>query len=133
MTWAALLLADPSPCLRLLVLRELLGRPEGDDEVRELIELRAKDPMVADLVASQQPDGAWERWMSSRAWGRCGRLLWRFRGWAIWDLVLTIRRSNVGPNVYSLISSLTAPGPCPRYGLAPWMGTWQKSRVKAIR
>jgi hypothetical protein len=36
MTWAALLLADPSPCLRQLVLRELLYRPEGDPEVSEL-------------------------------------------------------------------------------------------------
>ena len=31
--WAPLLLADPSPSLRLLVLRELLNRPESDPEV----------------------------------------------------------------------------------------------------
>jgi hypothetical protein len=61
MTWAALLLADPSPCLRLLVLRELLGRPENDDEARELLGLREQDPLVADLVALQQPNGAWKR------------------------------------------------------------------------
>ena len=36
MTWAALLLADPSPCLRRLVLRDLLGRQADDPEVREL-------------------------------------------------------------------------------------------------
>ena len=34
MTWAALLLADPSPSLRLLVLRALLKRPETDDGSR---------------------------------------------------------------------------------------------------
>ena len=36
MTWAALLLADPSPCLRRLVLVELLGRAPDDPEVQEL-------------------------------------------------------------------------------------------------
>ena len=51
MTWAALLLADSSPCLRTLVLRELLGRSEGDGEVGELLGLRDQDPLVADLVA----------------------------------------------------------------------------------
>ena len=61
MTWAALLLADPSPCLRLLVLRELLGRSIDDEEVRELAGLREQDPLVADLLALQQPDGAWVR------------------------------------------------------------------------
>jgi hypothetical protein len=61
MTWAALLLADPSPCLRMLVLRELLGRPEGDDEVRELVELREQDPLATELVTLQQPNGAWEQ------------------------------------------------------------------------
>ena len=30
MTWAPLLLADPSPCLRWLVLTQLLARPEDD-------------------------------------------------------------------------------------------------------
>jgi hypothetical protein len=61
MNTIALLLADPSPCLRLLVLRELLGRSEGDDEVRELGDLSLQDPLVADLLALQQPDGSWER------------------------------------------------------------------------
>ena len=36
MTWAPLLLADPSPSLRLLVLRDLLDRPDFDNELREL-------------------------------------------------------------------------------------------------
>lgn len=61
MTWAALLLADPSVCLRMLVLRELLGRPDDDEEVRELAGLREQDPLVADLLALQQPDGSWEQ------------------------------------------------------------------------
>ncbi len=33
MTWVPLLLTDPSPNLRILVLRELLNRPEEDEEV----------------------------------------------------------------------------------------------------
>jgi hypothetical protein len=61
MTWAALLLADPSPCLRLLVLCDLLERSIDDKEVRELAGLREQDPLVADLLALQQPDGSWER------------------------------------------------------------------------
>ena len=59
MTWAPLLLADPSPCLRLLVLRELLGRPEDDPEVRELAGLRDTDPIVAELLTLQESDGSW--------------------------------------------------------------------------
>lgn len=57
MTWIPLLLADPSPCLRLLVLRHLLGRPEDDPEVRELAGLRESDPLAADLLARQAPVG----------------------------------------------------------------------------
>ena len=59
MTWAALLLADPSPCLRWLVLRDLLRRPEHDPEMCELTPLREGDPLVADLVARQAEDGSW--------------------------------------------------------------------------
>jgi hypothetical protein len=54
-----LLLADPSPCLRLMVLRELLEREEDDSEVRELCSLREHDPLVADLVQTQLSDGSW--------------------------------------------------------------------------
>ena len=61
MTWLPLLLADPSPCLRWLVLHELLGRPEDDPEVRELADLREADPLVAPLLAAQEADGAWRR------------------------------------------------------------------------
>ena len=59
MTWAPLLLADPSPNLRLLVLRELLQRPAGDDEVRELASLREGEPLVQDLLTLQDADGSW--------------------------------------------------------------------------
>ncbi len=59
MTWIALLLADPSPCLRTLVLHDLLRRPDDDPEVRELAGPREADPIVADLLALQQADGAW--------------------------------------------------------------------------
>jgi hypothetical protein len=58
-TWAALILADPSPCLRWLVLTELLHRPAGDAEVRELTRLRHTDAHVAELRQLQRDDGAW--------------------------------------------------------------------------
>ena len=66
MTWTALLLADPSPCLRLLVLRELLNRPADDAEVRELITLREGAPVVNDLLQLQESDGFWRH--GDRAW-----------------------------------------------------------------
>jgi hypothetical protein len=56
---APLLLADPSPALRWLVLREMFGRPDDDPEVRELAELREADPLVTDLLALQAADGSW--------------------------------------------------------------------------
>ena len=59
MTWIPLLLTDPSPNLRLLVLRELLKRPDNDNEVQELLSLREKDPIVEFLIKSQFPDGSW--------------------------------------------------------------------------
>jgi len=58
-TWGALLLADPSPCLRWLVLTELLHRPEDDVEVRELADLRHSDGYVAQLTRLQRNDGSW--------------------------------------------------------------------------
>ncbi|MFX0170907.1 MAG: prenyltransferase/squalene oxidase repeat-containing protein [Candidatus Hodarchaeota archaeon] len=54
-----LLLADPSPSLRLLVLRELLGVPNDHPEVRELEQLRNEDPLIRDLYELQAPDGSW--------------------------------------------------------------------------
>ena len=59
MTWVPLLLSDPSPSLRLLVLRELLGRDENDDEVMELIKLQKKDPIITRLLKLQNKDGSW--------------------------------------------------------------------------
>lgn len=59
MTWIALLLADPSPCLRALTLRELLERPEDDPELGQLVDLRQEDPLVTALLALQNPDGWW--------------------------------------------------------------------------
>jgi hypothetical protein len=49
-----LLLADPSPCLRLLVLSDLLDRPRGDPEVRELLELREQDGGAAALLGGSE-------------------------------------------------------------------------------
>lgn len=60
MTWAPLLLADPSPCLRMLVLRELLQRSDNDFEVQELEELRESDPIVSQLMGLQSNDGSWK-------------------------------------------------------------------------
>jgi len=60
MTWAALLLSDPSPCLRKLVLQELLRRPDGDSELRELTKLRDEDPVSSQLLHSQLDDGSWK-------------------------------------------------------------------------
>ncbi len=59
MTWAPLLLADPSPSLRLLVLRDLLYRPEDDTEVSELRRLQEEDPLVLKFLALQNEDGSW--------------------------------------------------------------------------
>ena len=69
MTWAPLLLADPSPCLRRLVLTHLLERTEDDPEVRELEPWCAADPLVASLTASQPADGAWRMGSLAASWG----------------------------------------------------------------
>jgi hypothetical protein len=67
--WTPLLLADPSPNLRWLVLRDLLGRPADDPELAELEPLREADPVVRDLVALQQQDGSWAgRGRGADAW-----------------------------------------------------------------
>ena len=59
LAYAALLLADPSPCLRWLVLTELFGRTVEDAEVQELASTRDQDPLVADLFRTQADDGSW--------------------------------------------------------------------------
>ena len=50
MTWTPLLLADPSPCLRWLVLRELDNQPGDNQEVAELDRMRRQDPLVTGVV-----------------------------------------------------------------------------------
>jgi hypothetical protein len=59
--WTPLLLADPSPSLRLLVLRELIDTPVDDEEVLELTQLRETDPLITDLLTLQGSDGSWSQ------------------------------------------------------------------------
>jgi hypothetical protein len=65
-TWIPLLLTDPSPCLRSLVLTELLGYSEEEEEVLELTELRELDPLVTTLIKLQKPNGSWDSFDLSR-------------------------------------------------------------------
>ncbi|MFX1249357.1 MAG: prenyltransferase/squalene oxidase repeat-containing protein [Promethearchaeota archaeon] len=55
-----LLLADPSPCLRLLVLKNLLHKSESDQEVKELREILDSDPLIIDFIEFQKDDGSWK-------------------------------------------------------------------------
>jgi hypothetical protein len=57
--WGPLLLADPSPSLRLRVLSELLGTPSDDQEVLELTRLQGSERLVKDLLVLQREDGSW--------------------------------------------------------------------------
>jgi hypothetical protein len=59
MTWIPLLLTDSSPCLRYLVLTELLDDSESKKEVQELSELREFDPLVKNLFNLQKTNGSW--------------------------------------------------------------------------
>ncbi|MCZ6889336.1 MAG: hypothetical protein O7H39_12630 [Gammaproteobacteria bacterium] len=61
MNLIAPLLADRSPNLRMLVLRDLLGRTTDDAEIVELTALKTRDPLVGDLTALQRDDGSWRR------------------------------------------------------------------------
>jgi hypothetical protein len=58
LTWIPLLLADPSPSLRLLVLRDLLNHPESDTEIQELQKLQPTDSRVKKFLALQEKDGS---------------------------------------------------------------------------
>lgn len=60
MTWVPLLLADSSPSLRALIIRDLLNRPEDDSEFIELVNLRETDSLVSSLVKMQANDGSWK-------------------------------------------------------------------------
>lgn len=55
-----LLLTDPSPCLRLFVLKELLQKSRNDPEVLELEQLMLKDSLIVDLLKLQADDGSWD-------------------------------------------------------------------------
>ena len=61
MTWTPLLLADPSPCLRWLVLRHLFDYAEDHVEVLELARLRQSDPLAAEILSRQEADGSWKQ------------------------------------------------------------------------
>lgn len=67
--WVPLLLADPSPNLRLLVLRQLMHRPDEDAEVHELLSMRWEDPLILDLLESQLEDGSWLAAGTTDRWG----------------------------------------------------------------
>ena len=56
MSLIPLLLTDPSPNLRYLVLKHLLDQPV---EAKELEKTRLQDPLVKHLIASQNQDGSW--------------------------------------------------------------------------
>ncbi len=70
MTWLPLLLADPSPCLRYLVLRDLFHRPGDDAELLELLPQREADPLLRELLSLQAADGSWPA--GALAIGRAG-------------------------------------------------------------
>lgn len=61
MMWTPLLLADPSPSLRLLVLRDLLTRPDDDEEIRELKKLQEEDQLIQRFLILQNEDGSWRK------------------------------------------------------------------------
>ena len=69
-----LLLADPSACLRWLVLRDLYGLPDDAPEVIELAALREHDPIMASLTAQQEADGSWNPDVVGMRWGAGSRL-----------------------------------------------------------
>jgi hypothetical protein len=61
MTWVSLLLSDPSPSLRLLVLKELLNKQDDYPEVQELKDLQENDLIVQSLLKVQLPNGSWNK------------------------------------------------------------------------
>jgi len=75
MSWLPLLLADPSACLRWLVLRDLFGRPADDPELAELAELRQHDPQVTELLGLQEATGSWHTGVLAASGRTGGRTL----------------------------------------------------------
>ena len=74
MIWPALLLADPSACLRWRVMHDLLDLPASHPELAEVAALRQADPLAAELLSLQRPDGAWDPAALAHSWGRGSRL-----------------------------------------------------------
>jgi len=70
MIWVPLLLADPSACLRLLVLRELFDLKHTNPEFVELTAMRESDPLAVGILRFQQNDGSWS--LGTTATGRIG-------------------------------------------------------------
>ena len=56
MSWTPLLLSDPSPNLRYLVLKHLLDEPDEAEELETHIQ---EDPIVKHLITTQNQDGSW--------------------------------------------------------------------------
>ena len=120
MTWAPLLLADPSPCLRWLVLTQLLDRAEDDPEVQELRDV-ARERSTGDgfdrgsgrgrSLAGRQP-----RRVLGRRSGPDDRAS-RWPGWGSWASGLTSRPYSEAPSTCSRSSGRTAPGRCGRDSL----------------
>lgn len=75
MSWLAVLLADPSACLRWLVLRELYRLPDSDPELSEVAELRRHDPQVVELLRLQEADGSWHQGVLGAVGRSSGRTL----------------------------------------------------------
>ena len=59
MTWMTLLLADPSPSLRILVLKNLLNKDENDSEIKELREIQMEDQIIEKTLKTQLENGSW--------------------------------------------------------------------------
>ncbi len=64
LAWAPFLLSSTSPVLRLLVLRDLLGRKIDDPEVQELENLMDEEPLIRKLLEKQEKDGSWRTFES---------------------------------------------------------------------
>ncbi len=90
MMWVPLLLADPSPSLRLLVLRDLLNRADSDEEVQELKALQHTDPAIEKFIYLQEEDG------SFRSGEAGGAVLGRIRTTA--QALMGLGYFGLGPN-----------------------------------
>lgn len=55
------LLEEDTPAVRHMALRLLLGRSEGDPEVRAALAAAMQTGPIAAILAAQQPDGYWEK------------------------------------------------------------------------